>query len=34
MVNGNTLPFLDMGDITLKGFDQAVRVYKIELQEA
>ena len=34
MVKGNTLPFLDMGDITLKGFDQAVRVYKIELQEA
>jgi class 3 adenylate cyclase len=34
MCKENGLPFYDMGDITLKGFSERVRVYKIEMQAA
>jgi len=31
MCKGKTLPFSDMGKVSMKGFDQSVPVYKIEL---
>lgn len=34
MCKENGLPFYDMGNKTLKGFNKAVRVYKVEMQAA
>lgn len=34
LCQGKTLPFSDLGEIVFKGFDQAIRVYKVESREA
>jgi class 3 adenylate cyclase len=34
MCREDSLPFLDMGDLMLKGFSDSVRVYKVEMQAA
>ena len=32
--DGKKLPFLDLGEVTLKGFDQPIRVYELNWTEA